>query len=319
VTTSRSTTDFGERFAVAAIGGEGVLLDLRSGWLFRVDGAALVVCRALCRGAGKAEAAADLARRFDVSRARARSDIDALVADLHRESTPRRASWLTFRRARSGATYDMMFEGQTALSIDRATGEVSTARRASPLLRLAAPHVLALEGRHVLHASAAAIGGKVVAFVGPSGVGKSTIARMLMQQGHRIVSRDLLVVDHARDVLVDAERAIGSWSRKESAKRERSPIACVRRARAPLGAVWLIERSAEAVDVRPLRGAAAMAALFANAFVELPDPRVWCEALALCRTLAARRLVYRARVPEGLAPLRAALRAWFAPRSRFKP
>jgi hypothetical protein len=74
--------------------------------------------------------------------------------------------------------------------------------------------------------------------------------------------------------------------------------------------VWLLERTAGPLDVSPLRGAAAIAELLANAFVELPAPQVWQQALRTCRALAARRIVHRARIPEGVRKLRDELRRW---------
>lgn len=46
-----------------------------------------------------------------------------------------------------------------------------------------------------LHASAAVIDGEAVAFVGNSGVGKSTIAAALMRQGHLVLADDVTVID----------------------------------------------------------------------------------------------------------------------------
>jgi hypothetical protein len=55
-------------------------------------------------------------------------------------------------------------------------------------------------GLLVLHASAVAIGGRVVAFTGPPGAGKSTLAAHCLAEGGRLVADDVLVVsvDDAR-------------------------------------------------------------------------------------------------------------------------
>ena len=50
----------------------------------------------------------------------------------------------------------------------------------------------------VLHASAAAISGEAVAFVGVKGAGKSTIAAILHQLGHDLVADDILGIDLER-------------------------------------------------------------------------------------------------------------------------
>ena len=56
-----------------------------------------------------------------------------------------------------------------------------------------------------LHASAAVVDGGAVAFVGSSGVGKSTIAAALMRQGHMVLADDLTVIDDekAQNILTD--------------------------------------------------------------------------------------------------------------------
>lgn len=56
---------------------------------------------------------------------------------------------------------------------------------------------LTLRGHLVLHASAVADGGRVLAFVGQSGRGKSTLAALMAAEGARVVTDDLLLVDVA--------------------------------------------------------------------------------------------------------------------------
>lgn len=55
--------------------------------------------------------------------------------------------------------------------------------------------VLTLRGNTVLHASAVAIGDQVMAFVGQSGRGKSTMAALMCVDGALLVTDDVLVVD----------------------------------------------------------------------------------------------------------------------------
>jgi hypothetical protein len=55
--------------------------------------------------------------------------------------------------------------------------------------------LLALRGETVLHASAVAIGGAALAFVGQSGRGKSTIAALLCVGGAELVTDDVLTID----------------------------------------------------------------------------------------------------------------------------
>jgi hypothetical protein len=55
--------------------------------------------------------------------------------------------------------------------------------------------VLMMRGELVLHASAVERNGAVVAFVGPSGMGKSTIAALCCSDGARLVTDDVLRID----------------------------------------------------------------------------------------------------------------------------
>ena len=61
--------------------------------------------------------------------------------------------------------------------------------------------LLALRGATVLHASAVAINGTALGFVGPSGRGKSTIAALMCVNGAKLVTDDLLTVDAGRPVM----------------------------------------------------------------------------------------------------------------------
>lgn len=60
--------------------------------------------------------------------------------------------------------------------------------------------VLAMRGEPVLHASAVEICSSVVAFVGYSGMGKSTMAALMCAAGGRLITDDVLRVDLADDM-----------------------------------------------------------------------------------------------------------------------
>ena len=63
-----------------------------------------------------------------------------------------------------------------------------------PLLSAVLAILLHQRGLMVLHASAVEVGNKAVAFLGPKGRGKSSIAATLYTRGHRIVTDDVLAV-----------------------------------------------------------------------------------------------------------------------------
>lgn len=72
------------------------------------------------------------------------------------------------------------------------------------LLDQVLPYVLALRGEVVLHASGSVIDGTGVAFLGPSGMGKSTLATALGQRGHPVLTDDCAVVHWEGDqVLIE--------------------------------------------------------------------------------------------------------------------
>jgi len=59
--------------------------------------------------------------------------------------------------------------------------------------------ILRLRGVTCLHASAVAIGGKAVAFVGTAGAGKSTTAALFAQRGHAVLSDDIVTLLERED------------------------------------------------------------------------------------------------------------------------
>ena len=312
----------GRRFVLAAIGREGVVLDARSGELYRAGATAVVIFRALVRGCDVAGAAEALVRAFAVTRACAERDVRAILAsmpDCRRGMAPSAGAPLFRASARGG--YEMWLDGLAVAwleahgrSVERLAGAARSGTGASGthVLRLLAPHALALGGHRVLHASAVLHREEVLAFVAPSGTGKTTLARLLVGRDVRAISEDLLVLRDPREAVVEGERALRSWSRSRArAVSTELALASVEGRAKPLRAVLILERrkGQRGIALEALRGADAIMALFANAFVEVPSPRVWRHALAMCRALAARGIVYRACVPDGLAALEQALAA----------
>jgi hypothetical protein len=65
------------------------------------------------------------------------------------------------------------------------------------VLAQALPLAAVLRGMEVLHASAVCLDGRVLAFLGPSGAGKTTIATRLLARGAELVTDDVLAVSVA--------------------------------------------------------------------------------------------------------------------------
>lgn len=171
---------------------------------------------------------------------------------------------------------------------------------------------LTLNGHLVLHASAVRAGNRALAFVGASGMGKSTLAAALCGHGHALVADDVLRVDTdavaypgstenrlrvgARELAAGApdvrETADGRLALRSAAAAEPLPLAaCV---------VPRPSRTAREVSVHRLAGA--------RAFVRMSQfPRVlgWRDPAVLDRAfqdladLVARVPVLEATVPWG--------------------
>lgn len=305
----RPALGFSERYRLARIRNAAVLLDLETGSYFAVRGTAVVVCRALLANSDVNSAATRVAKSFDVSRETAKRDIDAFLVDLRRHPSSSRRSEVRVRA--HGYELRGLDGGSLTIAHD---GTVRTREAGSNLLRVAAPHVLALRGETILHASAILHGGRAIAFVAASGTGKTTIAKLLHRSGQRVLSEDLVALDARLRVRNDGEHAIRAWSRSRARAVSEDPLAACAKGTSPLAAVMLAQRveGLEHVKIERVEKIAGVAALFENAFVELPASRVWERALEVSRRLVARGIVFAMSVPEGRRPLATALREWSA-------
>jgi len=101
-----------------------------------------------------------------------------------------------------GAYFRLAFVDGSEFVVDRDGAEVwgtwadalPPDERTSYLLDLVLSFVLCVRGVACLHASAISIGDRAVAFVGPEGVGKSTIATAFAMRGYPVVADDMLAL-----------------------------------------------------------------------------------------------------------------------------
>lgn len=131
-----------------------------------------------------------------------------------------------------------------------------------------------------LHASSVAIGDACVAFAGPSGVGKSTLAGFMAGRGHALVGDDVCVIDGStgasarvwpgpprlklwRDALsgLAMDVAAGVPVRSELEKYEMPPPSGVADGPLPLRAVYIMERPGVVGGSERLRGVSAIDAI----------------------------------------------------------
>lgn len=181
--------------------------------------------------------------------------------------------------------------------------------------------VLRLRGREVLHASAALIDGKAVAFAGPGGAGKSTLAACLARRGFPIISEDVtaLVEEDGRFLVLPSHARVRLWSDAAALVSERElpflaggdwkrylDVPRASGASFELGAIYSLDDRRDAPPhVEPLGGRDALLDLIANTYHTIRDPR-----LAPASFERLGRLVQR--VPVRLAVPREGVETTFA-------
>lgn len=117
--------------------------------------------------------------------------------------TPDDVLWATI--GAGDGRFTLTFDGEVGFAVDTATRAVTYAPRAGLpentlrhlLVDQVIPRLLAIGGRLVLHASAVAIDGEAVAFIGPSGMGKSSLAAGYVQHGAALLADDFLLLHPA--------------------------------------------------------------------------------------------------------------------------
>ena len=171
-----------------------------------------------------------------------------------------------------------------------------------------------------LHCGSVRIGGGVVALIGPTGAGKSTLALMLAEAGHRLFGDDRLAVSLPRDGLAPEGIGVGLapkmrlplppgrgddfagfiearaayWGEDAVYLRPRAGEAAGLGERAPLAAVIVLERVAVGgPTLVPLGAADAVRALLAECFApHVPAERLVPALERLVRAVAAWRLTF---------------------------
>jgi hypothetical protein len=182
------------------------------------------------------------------------------------------------------------------------------------------PLAAVLRGMDVLHASAVALGGRAVAFLGPSNVGKTTLASRIVARGARLVTDDVLAVDldgaavtahrggavarvdpaELRSLTPDERAALGpvraraeKWHVVPPLAPERLPLALTYHLVRPSAATGV-----EIVPVRPYDPAL----LLGSAFLPyLSDPARLRRQLDVCAAVAASTPLHQVRVPDRAA------------------
>jgi hypothetical protein len=325
------TEQFRARYALARYATGGVVVDLSSGNYYLVNRTAALVCDALLTGeVPESRVASDLS----IPREEASLLIAEVVAGLSEpevRTTPPGA--YHFFPADSG--YVLRHGDRTVLEVD-AAGDLISLPTADPLrepgllefyVRALAPKLLFQRGVTVLHASACLMeNGRLLAFAGLSGAGKTTTARAFAATGLQLVSEDLLVFvpgEPEPRVALEGEAFVHAWARRVAAQLLRGkgkvPVGDLSPASggptAPVEAILCLDRTrraGERLTARPLDDPDALTALMTHAFLGAREPENWRRYLASTAALITAIDVREATAPDGLERLAAAVPSYIS-------
>jgi hypothetical protein len=322
---------FSARYALARYPSGGVVIDLSSGNYFRVNRTAALVCDALLQGGSAEDRLAD---ELNVSREEASALIAEVKAGLSGppvRTTPPGA--YHFFPVDDG--YVLRHGERTVLEVDQAGATIRLPKN-DPLqdpnllefyVRALAPKLLFQRGVTVLHASACLTKrGRLLAFAGLSGAGKTTTARTFSAAGLRLVSEDLLIFvpgASERRVALEGEAYVHGWARGITAQHHQpeGEASCgdlSLSAAGPAAAVETIlcldrsRRAGEQLSARPLDKPDALVALMTHAFLGAREPENWRRYLASTSSLIMAIDVREATAPDGLERLAAAVPSYIS-------
>ncbi len=336
-----------ERFSIASFGDEGILFDLATGWFGRLNARATRAWERLlaAHGSGATTAASDLAnlaKMADIPE----DDVRAMLGAIRNDTVEGQPDGL-FHYVQGDEGFVLRAAGAPTVRIDARAHTLQLCDGADPSedfiarwLDAVAPKLLSLQGLHPLHASAARVGHRVLAFSGASGAGKTTTARTFARAPRDLLSIDVLVVcpkcdrppseandaaPHTSDTrtmaCLGAERAKDAWIREATRQMVRDPRALVSleplRAvasgeRVPLDELWFIDaaqRVGNDFALRPMRPVEAFLALLTNSFLGTGAPSAWRTFIDSTRQLALEVRCCSATMPQGLEALAAAVQA----------
>jgi len=179
------------------------------------------------------------------------------------------------------------------------------------------PWAAVLRGREILHASAVTIGGRAIAVVGASGVGKSSLAARLVLAGARLMTDDVLALS-AGGSRVCAHPGPGLLALRPAEWQALSPTDRARLGRVlghdvkryvevehqseaqPLAALYFARRGRDpGPAVRPLKDAPFRALLAASLLPSLDPPERRRRRFELCADVTARVALFSLHLGAG--------------------
>lgn len=312
---------FAERYLVQVFSSGGVIVDLETGNYFRVDARAAIACSALIETSTSTAAADEVARQLAITPEHAQRIIADTRAAL--DAAPVRGiptGPYHFYPEESG--YGLWHAGKRVLAVMSPDLDVCVPPglgvEKSPLLefyvRAVAPKIMFMRGLSVLHASVCNVKGKLLAFAGQSGAGKTTTVRAFVQEGARPVSEDLLVFSATSPhptIALGGETRVHAWAKHVAEGlahgAERMPsseLASV--AEGPgmtMSAIFFLDvdrRTGSDFGIRPLSDSDGLMALMANNFLGGSSAQAWRQFIATAATLSSAIQLAEVTTPAGV-------------------
>lgn len=198
--------------------------------------------------------------------------------------------------ADSSGDWFKLMDQESALAWIRADGRLALVAEAEALVqgfdvlvRRVVPFAAAVQDRVLLHASAVLADSGVHAFIGARGVGKSTLAVRLGEQGLPVLSEDLLLC-------LPSDSGVVIPGTQKSAVEDSGPS---------LEAVYFIESAPglRGVGMEELGEEECFKRLLQHGFGELGVPKIWAARFELYSIIAEQCMAYRLEVPDALGEL----------------
>lgn len=313
------------RFAVELRDDGGIAVDMTTGGFFALDLTAARVCHALLSSPSSSSILQGICEGLGITLQDAeRAAVE--VWTVLQTDPPRapRATPLCYERRGDG--YVLLDEATAVVQVDQLgeTLRFSGRHRFDIIdyLRAVTPKILALQGTPTLHASAVAIGTRVVAFAGASGAGKTTTARALVTSPSELISEDLLLlraVEGSVTLVRSGEAQVRRW--QEDVKQRLTHGGTHEVSCRPLreitsgGADQVLHeiaflaashRSSGVFQRERLGGSAALGLLMNHLFLGTEEPSGWRDHLRRARFVAEVVRMVRVAPPAGLDALTAA-------------
>jgi hypothetical protein len=309
----------------------GLLLDLASGSLFRLNESAALIWETWLGGATVKEVAGQLERSYDLPPATAEEHVEAALRIDPAVATPAPPSGeFMYERASDGYVFSRA--GTPFLHVDP-RGETLRLHPASRLgpaevataLTAMAPKLIALQGHFVLHAAATIVDGAAIVVTGESEAGKTTTSRALVRAGAAPLSEDKLLIrsmPERAEAFRDFELSLEQWARSTQADLCRGavmPCPDVKQiyagAAVPIREIGFIDaarRAGPSISAVELTRLDASGALFRNSFCGSDAAADWKRNLRCATAIADRIAAYDLTMPAGLAALDASASAVLA-------